>query len=97
MSIKPLPGQLDLFAPEPRTADEAQAAAASRRSDADAPERPTVPPKSEAIETPDRCQWGHCQQQATYKYRHTGEEFCQVHIMWVQLTTVPRPRRRKER
>ena len=31
MTIKPIPGQMDLFAPEPRTADEAQAAARRRR------------------------------------------------------------------
>ena len=31
MRIKTLPGQLDLFAPQPRNADEAQAAAARRK------------------------------------------------------------------
>ena len=36
MSTKPLPGQLDLFAPTPRTADEAQAAA-RRRSEKGGP------------------------------------------------------------
>ena len=30
-TTEPLPGQLDLFAPHPRTADEAQAAAARRK------------------------------------------------------------------
>ena len=36
MTTKPQPGQLDLFAPEPRTADEAQAAA-RRRSEKGGP------------------------------------------------------------